>query len=806
MKILKLSLGALFLSTNVIFAQEDVTFQKPSESILELADYQRPPSVSMDRKKEVMLLSFRPTYETLEQLGQEEIKLAGLRINPKINISSRVSFISNLKIRKINSQEEIQVKGLPENPQISYVNWSDDQKKIAFLNTTSSGNELWVLDVASAQATKLTQAIINANLGDPITWFKNSEKLLIRTLVKNQPQLIKREESVIKGPIVSQSILGKVANNRTYQDLLKNKTDEFNFKTLVTSELHSIDLKGSMKFFKKADMYLGESFSPDGNYIKLITIQKPFSYVVPYSSFPMLTTVYTSEGNKVKEVYKSELFETTFKGFMSVKPGKRSISWRADKPASLYFVEALDGGDSNKAVDFRDAVYTWEAPFKSNPQELFKTQQRFSGIIWGDEKRAVVYDSWYDTRSLRTFLFNPEKKGKLKLIFDRNSQDIYSDPGNFQTKRNKFGRHTLRIENNQLFLIGSGFGKDSQKPFLSALNLKTFKTNKIFETSGDNSLENIISIVDFNKGDLLVNIQSKDQYPNYFIRNFKNNSLKQLTFTKNPFESIKDVSKEIIKYKREDGVELSGTLYLPLNYDKNAKTEKLPLLIWAYPNEYKDKNSAGQIAVNKNQFVYPFYGSLIYWVTKGYAVLDAAAFPIVGQGKEEPNDTFIEQLAMNAKAAIDAVDALGYIDRKKVAIGGHSYGAFMTANLLTHTDLFACGIARSGAYNRTLTPFGFQSEQRNYWEATDVYNKMSPFMNAPKMKTPLLLIHGEADNNSGTFTFQTQRYFQALKSLGAPVRMVLLPRESHSYKAKENILHLLWEQEQFLDKYLKGKK
>jgi len=277
----------------------------------------------------------------------------------------------------------------------------------------------------------------------------------------------------------------------------------------------------------------------------------------------------------------------------------------------------------------------------------------------------------------------------------------------------------------------------------------------------------------------------------------------QITDFQNPFESISKVHKEVIKYKRSDGVELSGTLYLPEGYDRDNKTEKLPLLIWAYPAEYKDKNSAGQSTANPNEFTYPYYGSFIYWVTRGYAVLDDAAFPIVGEDKEEPNDSFVEQLIDNAKAAIDAVDALGYINKEKVAVGGHSYGAFMTANLLTHSNLFVCGIARSGAYNRTLTPFGFQREQRNYWEAKEVYDAMSPFMHADKMKTPILLVHGEADNNPGTFTLQTERYFQALKGLGAPARLVILPKEMHGYVARENILHLLWEQDVFLEKYMK---
>jgi dipeptidyl aminopeptidase/acylaminoacyl peptidase len=406
---------------------------------------------------------------------------------------------------------------------------------------------------------------------------------------------------------------------------------------------------------------------------------------------------------------------------------------------------------------------------------------------------------------MKTYLINPSSPTlSPKVISDRNYQDIYADPGDFETKKNQYGKYVLVLENNNAYLIGKGFTKEGQFPFIDELNLSTLKTKRLYQSTYKDKKEDILSMEDVKKGEALVMIQSKNEFPNYYFRNIKSKGkLRQITNFKNPFESIKNVYKEVIKYQRKDGVELSGTLYLPIGYDK-VKKEKLPLLIWAYPAEYKDKNSAGQSDKNENQFTFPNYGSFVYWVTRGYVVLDNASFPIIGEGTTEPNDTFIEQLVANAEAAIDAVDKLGYINPKKVAVGGHSYGAFMTANLLTHSNLFACGIARSGAYNRTLTPFGFQSEQRNYWDVPEVYNTMSPFMNANKMKTPLLLTHGEADNNPGTFTLQTERYFQALKNLGAPVRMVILPKESHGYAAKENILHLLWEQDQFLEKYLKN--
>ncbi|WP_333877311.1 prolyl oligopeptidase family serine peptidase [Flavobacterium sp.] len=785
-------------------AQENLTFQKPSAEILALADYERAPSVSMDSKKEYLLLSYRNTYKTLDDLNQEEMRLGGLRINPITHISSAVTYVNNLKLRRVSDKTETQVSGLPQNARITNISWSQNEKKIGFTNTTNTGVELWVIDVASASAKKITEANLNANLGSPYSWMKDNETLLVKMLPKNRPVLIDSKKDLPKGPTVSTGD-GSKSQNRTYQDLLKNKTDEANFDALVTSELYKVSLSGKAELFKAADIYAGESFSPDGNYLMVTTIQKPYSYIVPLSRFPQKTVVYDVNGKEIKVVNDVPLNEVMPKGFSSVRKGKRSMNWRADQPATLSYVVALDEGDQAKNVDFRDEVFTWDAPFNAEPKSILKTQQRFSGIIWGNETTAIAYDDWYDTRNQKVYLFNPSHPNQApKVIWDRNSQDIYSDPGNFETKRNQYNRYVLAIENNNAYLMGDGFTKEGQFPFVDEFNLATLKTKRLYTSKMKDKKEDLQSIEDFKKGDVLVQIQSKNDFPNYYFRNIKSGKLTPITNFKNPFESIKNVYKEVIKYKRKDGVELSGTLYLPADYDRTKKTEKLPLLIWAYPEEFKDKNSAGQSNKNPNEFTFPNYGSFIYWVTKGYAVLDDASFPIIGEGTAEPNDTFMPQLIANAEAAIDAVDNLGYINRKKVAIGGHSYGAFMTANLLTHTNLFACGIARSGAYNRTLTPFGFQSEQRNYWDVPEVYNGMSPFMNADKMKTPLLLVHGDADNNPGTFTLQSERYFQALKNLGAPVRLVLLPKESHGYAAKENILHLLWEQDQFLEKYLKN--
>lgn len=800
-KILRLSL--FLLACVPALAQENVTYQLPPESILKLADYDRPPSVQIDSKKEYMLFYYRPTYKTLDDLNQEELRLGGLRVNPVTNISSTVTYISNLKIRKVSEKQERQVSGLPENPRIANISWARDESKISFTHTTATGVEIWMLDLASASAKKLTEANACAAMGNPAGWFADGKSLLVRILPKNRQPLLDNKKDLPAGPIVSTAD-GTVSQNRTYQDLLKNKLDEANFETLITSELYRVDLDGKASLYKPAAMYGGSSFSPDGNYLMVTTLEKPFSYIVPLGRFPMKTVVYDLSGKQIKEVNNTPLTEVMPKGFMATRKGKRYMSWRNDKPATLFFVEALDEGNPANQVPFRDELFVWDAPFNSQPVSIMKTPQRFDDITWADDKLALVSESWYDTRNTKTFLINPSDPAQTpKVIFDRNSQDIYSDPGRFETVKNQYGHYVLAQEKGEAFLIGDGYTKDGQFPFVDSFNLNTLQKKRLYQSAYKDKKEDILSLEDFKKGVALVRLQSATEYPNYYLRNIKKkNDLKALTTFKNPFEGMDGVFKEVIKYKRKDGVDLSGTLYLPKGYDRTKK-EKLPLLIWAYPEEFKDRASAGQNSKNANDFTFPYYGSFVYWVTRGYAVLDDASFPIIGEGTTEPNDNFITQLVDDAAAAIDAVDKLGYIDRKRVAVGGHSYGAFMTANLLTHSNLFACGIARSGAYNRTLTPFGFQSEQRNYWEVPEVYNTMSPFMNAGKMKTPMLLVHGEADNNPGTFTLQTERYFQALKGLGAPARMVILPKESHGYVAKENIFHLLWEQDQFLEKYLK---
>ena len=789
----------------IIKSQENYSYQKPPPEILELVDITLPPRVLIDENKNFMIYLYRNSYKSIDELSSPEIKLAGLRLNPNSSSRSRTNYYNNIMISKMDQIDKSakQIKGLPKNPKLANIKWSPDQTKIAMTNTKEEGVELWYIDLEKLTAKKLTGPKLNASLGDVITWYQDSKNILTKFKLKNSPDIIDGEDVVPTGPIISSND-GKKAQNRTYQDLLKNEVDEKNFETLARSVLSKVSLKGKTKLLAKKNLYHEIDFSPDGKFILISIIQKPFSYLVPYYRFPMKYAIYSSKGKELTVLHEVPLIEDLPKGFMAVRTGPRNFSWRSDRPSNLIFVEALDGGNPETDIKYRDEIFEVGYPFKQNKVSLLKTINRFYRIDWCNDTLALGYDYWWNSRNTKTYIFSPSNTNKEpKIIIDRNYQDRYNDPGSFVKRRNFYGKSILAMNKQNLYLMGDGFRDDGQFPFIDQLNLESLKKVRLYESSFKDKKEDLLDF-EADNNMILTRIESASEYPNYFFRDLKTDSLTKITDFENPFLSIMEVSKEVIEYNRSDGIDLSATLYLPKGYDINTK-QKLPMIMWAYPREFKDNKSASQITQNKNEFTFPYWGSPIYWLTRGYVVLDDVSFPIIGEGDNQPNDNFRKQLVDNASSAINRVYELGYIDKEKVAIGGHSYGAFMVANLLSHSKLFAAGIARSGAYNRTLTPFGFQSEERNYWEAPDTYYNMSPFMHAEKVKTPLLLIHGEEDNNSGTYPLQSERYFNALKGLGATTRLVMLPKESHSYRAKESIMHMLWEQDRWLERYVKNK-
>ena len=783
-----------------IKAQNALTYQTPPKAIADLVNAPITPQASFSRSGEFMLLLERAGNPSIEELAQPELRIAGIRINPATNGPSRGGYVENVKLKNTRSGLEQDIKGLPSSPRLGNFSLSKDEKFVAMTHTSNTGISLWVVDLSTLEAKKLTEEIVNGAYGNAITWTPDN-KILLKAVNPSRGNMPKAPLAPA-GPII-QETSGNAAPSRTYQDLLTNSHDEALFAYFMDSQLMLVDLSGSKQAVGPSGLISSVDLSPDGNYIMVDLIKKPFSYLVPASRFPYDVEIWDSKGNKVKTLAQIPLDEVRPTGFDATVKGPRSISWRADKGASLYWTEAQDGGDPKVKMEEREIIYTLEAPFTATPTKLASIGYRFAGISWSDDNFALLNERWFATRQERVSVINPSKPGeKGNVIIERNSDDIYNDPGNPVYTTNAFGKNVILRKGDEVFMTSEGGSPEGSMPYLSAFNTKT-KTEKIIWRSQAPYYERVAKVLNADATEFITIKESTDIQPNYWLVNTKKRiAPMQITNFAHPYESIKGINKQLVTYKRNDGLNLSAVIYTPEGYDP-AKDGRLPVLMWAYPREYKSAATAAQVRGSKYQFTRLSWGSPIYWVTQGYAIMDQTEMPIVGEGDEEPNDTFVVQLVANAEAAIDYIVGQGIGDREKIAVGGHSYGAFMTANLLSHSNLFAAGIARSGAYNRTLTPFGFQYEQRSYWEAPDVYNVMSPFMNADKVKTPILLIHGEADNNSGTFPIQSERYYNALKGHGATTRLVFLPHESHGYAGKESILHTLWEMNTWLEKYVK---
>ncbi len=790
--------------TTTTTAQELTGYQMPPKAIADLVDAAPTPGLSISPTSDRMLLLDRPNMPGIEEIAQKEMKLAGMRINPRTNGPSRSGHYTGMKIKELGKDEEQRIQGLPKNAKLGNLSWTRDGSKVAFTNTITNGMELWYVDLATAKAKKLTEAVINdAMPGRPLTWFSDNETLLFKRVPANRGALPEVEDKPF-GPTI-QVNEGKTAPVRTYQDLLKNAHDIALFKYYTTSQIVAINVKTNKEHeMGKTGIVSGMSTSPDGAYVLLQTIKEPFSFMVPYGRFPAAVEVYGKGGKLVKKIADKPLADNIPKGFGAVATGPRSFSWRADKPATLSWVEAQDGGDPNKEASIRDQLFLLPAPFDKKPEQSITFSLRYGGITWGTDDLAMAYEWWWKDRKIITSKWKPGTKDNNKTVFFEHSwEDRYNDPGDFETEQNEYGRRVLMTANNgnTLYLSGQGASPEGNRPFVDVIDVNTKKKERLWRSEAP-YYEVPIGILNKEKAVVLTRRESNEERPNYFLRNLKKGTLDQITFFENPYKSLENIQKEMLKYKRADGVELTGTLYLPEDYDKE-KDGRLPVFMWAYPREFKSANAASQVTDSPYEFIRIGWGSPLFWVTQGYAVMDDFGMPIIGEGEDEPNETFIEQLSSGAEAAIDHLVEIGVADRKRIAVGGHSYGAFMTANLLAHTDLFAAGIARSGAYNRTLTPFGFQSEERTYWETPETYFKMSPFNHADKIKEPLLLIHGEADNNSGTFPMQSERFYAALKGHGADVRLVMLPHESHGYRARESVMHMLWEMTEWMDKYVK---
>jgi dipeptidyl aminopeptidase/acylaminoacyl peptidase len=795
-------LSLVFLVASPGLRAQDDGYKTPPQDIANMLLARPTPSVSIDDKGEWMVLSEVSLYPSVEELARPELKIAGLRINPANFAPSRQNYINNIYLKNISTGKEYKIAGLPNPLFAGNISWSPDQKKISFTQTTRERVDLYVVDLATQKAVKVNKSPLNVVLGAGYQWF-DDHSLLYRAVIKPASAAPTRP-LMPKGPTVQENY-GKASPRPTFQDLIKSPFDEQLFEFYASSQL-TRNMNGVETRIGQPAIYASLDVSPDKKYLLIRTIRKPFSYSVPAFGFPSLVTIVDLNGKMIKQLAELPSSETAPSGNDNIQHVARGFEWRDDDPATVVWSMPLDSGLIRKKVEYHDAVYALSAPFSGEAKELFKTRMRYRGINWGNATLALVTEGLTGKQQTQTDRYNPST-GELEKIMERNTTDAYSNPGFPVTARNQWGRDVIvTIDNGSKLLLNNPTGSSPKGdlPFLASFDLATHKSDILWRCA-EGYFENVVAVVDPAKLTLITRRETEKTVPNYWKKDLRLRIAdRQLTQFTDPYPQLEGVTKEKIKYKRADGIDLTGDLYLPKGYDK-TRDGPLPVFIWAYPAEYNSAADAAQVRGSEHRFTLLNWGSPVFYVTQGYAVLNNAEMPIVAtDSTKKPNDDFVDQLRLNAEAAINKLADMGVGDRDRVAVGGHSYGAFMTANLLAHTKLFKAGIARSGAYNRSLTPFGFQNEDRTYWQAPDVYNTMSPFMYADKIKTPLLLIHGDMDDNTGTFPIQSERLFNAIKGHGGTVKFISLPYEAHGYRGRENILHMLAEQNAWLDKYVKN--
>jgi dipeptidyl aminopeptidase/acylaminoacyl peptidase len=795
------ALAALIIGLAVYpaLAQVQEPYKVPPAEVVKILDAPPPPFVLVSPTSDRLLLADYEPMPTIAYLCRPLLRLAGIRITPFNNSRQALTFITGLTVKSVRNGSAVRV-ALPEGSKLGFPRWSADGESIAFVRYTDTGVELWVADALTGQAKALTPPSVNAVLGSGFSWMPDQKHILV-SLVPGDRGPAPEAPRVPVGPDV-QETLGRTAKAATYEDLLKTAFDAVQFEYYAASQLAIVDIAaGGKRLIGEPGLYYGPSVSPDGRFILVSRLKKPFSYSLPFFGFPHSVEVWDGAGKIIKVV--ADLPSEEGVPLHGVPTGPRDAAWQPLEPAALAWLEALDGGDPEKEAPYRDRIVTLAAPFDGSPVEVTKTENRAEMIEWlGKPGLALLTESDWKRRWETTWLINAgDPRFVPRKVFSRDENDEYNNPGSLVTTVTRTGDEVAVQDGDRVYLAGRGSTPQGDRPFLDEFDLGSLKKKRLF-LSGERRYDRFLDFAGRDRRRILVSGESKTEPPNVFLQDLHSGKRTALTDFKDPAPQMTGMRKELIKYKRADGVDLSGMLYLPPDYEQG---QRLPLVLWAYPLEYSDAATAGQVRGSANRFTYFRGTSELFFVTQGYAVLDNATMPVVGNPKTM-NDTFVQQIVLSAKAAIDTLDAMGVIDPKRVGVGGHSYGAFMTANLLAHSDLFAAGIARSGAYNRTLTPFGFQSERRTLWEAPETYLKVSPFMSADKLKTPILLIHGEADNNSGTFPIQSERLFAALRGLGGTARLVLLPCESHGYSARESVLDVLAEMFEWFDKYVKNRR
>jgi dipeptidyl aminopeptidase/acylaminoacyl peptidase len=817
----RLLVGALVASSMsvLVAAQSTSGYDQPPKEILDVMRAPSPPRPVVSPAQDMILLVSWQDYPSISRVATPFLRLAGVRVEPR-NHSKHdtpggygiTPCASAFELVRIADSHRIPI-ALPDGACPGRPIWAADGKRFAFVSIALDSVELWIGDPKNGEVHKVPGVRLNPMLDAELQWMPDQKTLLVK-LVPEGMGALPADSTVPDGPSIQETV-GEKGQSSTYEnrDTLNSKHDEDLFDYFAVSQLAFVDTAtGAIVPIGKKGNYESLDAAPDGQHILVATIHKPYSYITTYDRFPREIEVWDAADRAHVLVHTIASLPLADRVPIAGVPlGPREFSWRATAPATLVWAEALDGGDWNVTVPARDKILLSKAPFTSPAVEITRTVQRYAGFSWSEKPNIALLTEYDENRHwARTFIIDvDDQQKKPALLWDLSTDERYADPGEPVNRQLANGSWVIRQEGDAIYLAGYGSSPDGDRPFLDRLNLTTLKSERLFR-SDKTSFERFLSFNGSDARTFLTWHQSPTDPPNAFARILGkshdapvgeaafDSTTVAVTHVPDPTPAVRAIKKRLVKYKRADGLDLSFTLYTPPGYKEGTR---VPTILYAYPLDYADPSKAGQVVGSQETFTR--LSEYRFLLLGGYAIIDDASFPIIGDPKKA-YDTYLEQLVADAKAAVDEAVRLGVADPHRIGVTGHSHGALMTANLVAHSDLFRAGAATSGSYNKTLTPFGFQNERRSVWEASDVYLKVSPFFFADKLKTPLLIVHGAEDANPGTTPLQAHKLYEAIRGNGGTARLVLLPHEPHWYTAMESNEQLVYEMLRWFDKYVKN--
>jgi dipeptidyl aminopeptidase/acylaminoacyl peptidase len=822
----RLSLVTFFLTAALVVAaipaaaasaaERVAGYDKPPQHILDVLHAPAPPRPMLSPTRTSVLLVSWVQYPPMTQVAEPYLKLAGVRVEPRTRRKHDTPggygvapCAQTLSIVDIATRRETPI-ALPAGGCADGFTWATDGTKFAFRNTTRDAVELWT-GTRAGSTRRVGNAQLNPMLGSSHQWAADGRTLLVKLIpgdAGTPPAVVAGTE----GPRIQESSGGGESSTYEARDTLQNQSDAALFEYYGTSQLALVDeASGEVARIGAPAVITDVDLAPDGEHILVTSIRKPYSYAVTYGRFAHDVEVWDRAG-KVTPI--AQLPVAEFVPIHGEPTGPREHEWRPTEPATLVWAEALDGGDWKVKVPARDKVMMLRAPFTAEPVEIARTEQRYAGIDWSEWRGTGLLHEYDDNRHWRrTFLIDVDRPvTKPRLIWDLSSEATYDDPGRPVYRLLPNGEWAVRQSGDTIYLSGGGASPAGDRPFLDSFDLATRKSRRLFR-SGKDAYESFVAFAGDSSKELLTWRETPVEPSNLMLRTLGKgvrnapageptvaSTHRAITQIPDPTPAVRAIKKRLVTYKRKDGVDLSFTLYTPPGYKEGTR---VPAILYAYPLDYASAKTAGEVSGSEQYFTRLRNHQLL--LLSGYAIIDDAAFPIIGD-PQKPYDTYLEQLIDNAQAAVDKAVELGVVDRDRIGVTGHSHGAMMTANLVAHTDLFRAGVATSGAYNKTLTPFGFQNERRSVWNGLDVYLKVSPYFYANKMRAPLLLMHGAEDANPGTTALQSEQLFQAIRGNGGVTRLVMLPHEPHWYSAMESNEQLAYEMLRWFDTYVKDAK